>query len=154
MKTYETQAAHPLYARWRHMRAACYQQSCPDYQRVGARGIQMQRNWNNFWNFAADIEEKLGLPPHLDSKLFRLDQSKDFTLKNLGWGTSKDIGTRFSKVKKLRYKNKTQTIRQWSEQTGISTGTLMSRIRLGWDAAQTLGLKPGPRQSKSKRTVL
>ena len=146
MKSLERMKEHPLYDRYRHMRAACTLPKCPDYVNVGAKGISMDPRWFDFWHFAKDIETKLGLPRSHKDKLARKNQKKDFTLNNLEWATSKVVGRRCDRTIRLTYQGKTRCVKEWSEITGIKFGTLISRIRLGWTTAQILGYKPGPRQ--------
>ncbi len=39
---------------------------------------------------------------------------------------------------------RTQSLRQWAEETGIAIMTIRQRLRRGWLARQAVGLRPGP----------
>ena len=139
---------HPLYRSWSHMRQCVYSPGNPDYCRVGGIGIGIGAEFAEFWDYADLIETNLGPRPGLGRnwKLARKDQTKDFTMSNMEWSMSTQVGRRLSYVHYLTYKRKRQTIREWSEQTGINFNTLISRKERGWTPAQILGYEIGPRQ--------
>lgn len=47
---------------------------------------------------------------------------------------------------------RTQTVRQWAEQTGVAIGTIRIRLRRGWLARQAVGLRPGPGNRPGPKT--
>ena len=141
---------HPLYRRWSHMRHVCYNTRAKDYPKVGGKGIKIGKEFEHFWAFVDEIETKLGYPEGFGfhTKLARLNQQADFTIKNMCWDNTKNIGRRHNTVYKLRYKGVTKPVRQWSEELGIRFATLLTRMELGWTPAQALGFRLGPRQSQ------
>lgn len=147
---------HPLYRRWCFMKQVCYNPKHADYKSYGAKGVKVSEDFMEFWDFVDIVERKLGLPPYGKvSKLARIDQDGDYTIRNLKWDVAKNVGRRHKSSHKLKYRTKTQTVRDWSEQTGINFHTLLGRMERGWTAAQCLGYKPGPRaiyiEEKKKR---
>jgi hypothetical protein len=139
---------HPLYFRWSHMRQSVYYPNHADYCRVGGIGIGIGPEFAEFWDYAECIETNLGPMPGPGNiwKLARKDQSKDFTISNMEWSLSKQVGRRLSYAQYITYKRKRLTIREWSEITGINFNTLFSRKERGWTPAQILGYEIGPRQ--------
>jgi len=147
---------HPLYRRWCFMKQVCYNPRHADYKSYGAKGVEVGPEFAEFWDFADIIETKLGLPPHGPlSKLARIDQDGDYTIKNLKWDVPKQVGRRHKSTHKLKYRSQTKSLRDWSEETGINFHTLLGRMERGWTPAQCLGYKPGPRaiyiEQKKKR---
>jgi maltoporin len=130
------------------MRQCVYRPANPDYCRIGARGIGIGPEFAEFWDYADLIETHLGPRPGPGNiwKLARKDQNKDFTISNMEWSSSIQVGRRLSYVKYLTYNKKRQTVREWSEETGINFNTLVSRVERGWTPEQILGHEIGPRQ--------
>jgi hypothetical protein len=143
---------HPLYRRWSFMRQVCYNQRHADYKSYGAKGVKIGDEFTEFWDFADLIEHRLGPAPNGRlSKLARIDQDGDYTIKNLKWDAAKQVGRRHSSTHKLKYKGRTMSLRDWSEQTGINFHTLLGRKQRGWTSAQILGYKLGPRSEYIKK---
>jgi len=148
MKGHYPVRLHPWYHRWTHMRQSVNYPNHADYCRVGGIGIRIGPEFAEFWDYVDCVETHLGPAPGPGNirKLARKDQTKDFTISNMEWSSSTQVGRRLSYVKYLTYKRKRQTIREWSEQTGINFNTLLSRAERGWTPAQILGHEIGPRQ--------
>jgi hypothetical protein len=137
---------HPWYRRWSFMRQVCYNPNHADYKSYGARGIEVDPMFDDFWNFVDIIERKLGPEPYGRlSKLARIDQDGDYTIKNLKWDVAKQVGRRCHKAFKFKYKNKTKPLRDWCDEYNINIHTAIGRIERGWTPTQVLGLTPGPR---------
>ncbi len=47
----------------------------------------------------------------------------------------------------IKYKGRTQTIKEWAEETGMSPQCLLSRLRVGWSVRDAL-TKPVRKKSK------
>ena len=137
---------HPLYRRWCFIKQVCTNPRHADYKSYGAKGIRVSKDFTEFWDFVDIIESKLGDAPYGRlSKLARIDQDGDYTIKNLKWDVAKNVGRRHKSTHRLKYRSKTQSLKEWSEQTGINFHTLLGRKERGWTSAQILGYKPGPR---------
>jgi hypothetical protein len=147
---------HPLYRRWCFMRNVCNNPRHADYATYGARGISVDPAFAEFWDFVDLIESKLGYPQDFDYrwKLARKDQAGDYTMRNLKWDQAAEVGRRCDKAFKMTYKGKTKSLKEWSEQTGINFHTLLSRVNRGWQPAECLGYRPGPRERKSQKKKL
>ena len=144
---------HPLYRRWGCMRQVCTNPRHADYAKYGGKGIQIGNEFAEFWAFVDLVETRLGYPADFDYrwKLARKDQAGDYTIGNLCWDKAAAVGRRCDKAFKMTYKGKTKSLKEWSEQTGINFHTLLSRVNRGWQPAECLGYRPGPRERKSQR---
>lgn len=127
---------HPLYGSWSNMQRACYQQNSREYASTGALGIEVY--WDNFLDFADWVERKLGPRPAPGIKLGRIDHDKNFEPGNLRWSTPKEVGNRCRKNVYVKYKKKTQTIKQWAEEYGINYHTFRDRLGRNWDFWEAL----------------
>ena len=137
---------HPWYRRWSFMRQVCYNPNHADYGSYGAKGIEVDSDFDDFWDFVDIVERKLGPAPYgRQSKLARIDQAGNYTIKNLKWDVAKHVGRRCDKAFKFRYKNKTKPLRDWCEEYNLNIHTALGRIQRGWTPQQVLGLKPGPK---------
>ena len=144
---------HPLYRRWNHWWQACYNPNSNDYPNHGGRGVKIDPDFHEFWDFVNIIEQRLGYPKpfNFHSKLARKDHHGDYTISNLCWDQSKNIGRRCDRAYKLTYKNKTRSIREWCEITGLNFSTVWCRVQRGWPTAEVLGYKPRkPRKAKKQ----
>jgi hypothetical protein len=133
---------HPLYSRWNWMHAACYKDWCPEYNNIGAKGIEVAWRKDQFREFAEWVEKKLGPVPFSGAKLARKDHNKDFAPGNLVWSTSKEVGQRCDKNYKLKYRGKTQTMTDLAEQAGINYHTFRDRILRGWTIKEAVTAQP------------
>ena len=89
--------------------------------------IGMEESWKiDFKAFLKDV----GIRPSENHKLIRKDQNRGFYTYNCEW-SDKPININNSKYF-LTYNNKTQTIKEWSEELGICYWTLIARKRYGW----------------------
>ena len=135
---------HPLWRRWCHWRQVCLNRNCADYPKFGGKGIGIGAEFTDFLTFAALVEHHLGYPEEFgpDWKLSRIDQTADYTIANLKWDRSRYVGRRNLKASYLTVGSQTQSIMDWSEQTGINYATIRSRIQLGWTPAEVLEFEP------------
>lgn len=113
---------HPLFRRWTHIR------QCLNSQKYR----HLDTDWDNFWDFADDIESHLGLPPKPEYKLHRRDQSLGWTLKNLCWETHINVAQKQRTAHRIKYRGKTQCLSAWSRELGISYFTLLRRYHRAW----------------------
>lgn len=73
------------YTCWCGMKARCFNQERPDWERYGGRGITVCERWMTFENFLADLGEP---PPGLS--LDRIDNSGNYSPDNCRWATAKE----------------------------------------------------------------
>ena len=130
---------HPLWNQYRNIRQMCYNPNNASYPHIGAQGITCA--WDKFWDFSEDIEKHLGDRPDDTHCLIRKDQTKNYDINNLEWGTPKERGNRMFYCKYYKYKGKSLTLSQWADEYGINSGRVYDRIKRGWTLQEALGIK-------------
>lgn len=119
------------------MKQRCYNQKSPEYKWYGGKGIAVCDEWLHdfkaFYNWAitngyAD-----------DLTIDRKDNSKGYSPDNCRWATNKEQHNNQSNNVKITYNNKTQTLKQWSEELNVNYSTLRMRIERGWSIERALG---------------
>lgn len=80
--THGLSRTHPLYSRWRGMRARCANPNHGGYPRYGARGIAVCDRWGNF---AAFVEDMASSWPGPGYEIHRLDNDADYAPANCVW---------------------------------------------------------------------
>lgn len=103
----------------------CYNIKSPRYKDYGARGIKVCNEWKNdnkvffAWALANGYKEGLTLD--------RLDNDKGYSPNNCAWVTNKENCNHNRRTHFLTYQGKTQSLKKWSEETGINYSTLRNR---------------------------
>lgn len=123
------------YHAWNGMRQRCYNKNSPKYKNYGARGIKVCDRWlHSFENFYADM----GKCPDGFS-LDRIDVNGDYTPENCRWADDVTQCNNRQFNFKVTFNGITETLRYWSEKTGINKSALYLRIhRRGWDVEKAL----------------
>ena len=122
------------YITWRNMLSRCYNLNKDTYQHYGGRGITVCERWHKFENFLADMGER-----PLRMSIERIDNDGNYCPENCRYATQKEQCNNQRSNRFLTFNGKTQTISQWSEETGIKAGTLERRLnRYGWSIERVL----------------
>ncbi|MDE4297182.1 hypothetical protein PXK56_18520 [Phaeobacter gallaeciensis] len=121
------------YQAWNSMKQRCMNAKSKDYPRYGGRGIKICDRWLSFENFLADMGEK----PR-DMTLDRIDNDGDYEPGNCRWASARTQSNNRRSNHCLTYEGKTQTLSEWSRETGIEKATLLNRIKNGWDTKAVL----------------
>ena len=103
------------------------------YEDYGGRGIKVCDEWNdfiNFYNWAINNGYAYNL------SIDRINLDGDYEPQNCRWSTPKEQDNNRRNNVFITFNGKTQTIAQWSEETGIKYETLRSRIRRGLSIEQ------------------
>lgn len=125
---------HPLRAMWRTMWQRCTEQSCHKYKDYGARGISVCERWENFIDFVSDMGQK---PP--GTSIDRIDNDGNYEPGNCRWASSKIQSRNKRSSVLVSHGGKSQTLADWSDETGISYMALYLRIfRRKMDVAKAL----------------
>lgn len=116
-----------LYRIWSNMKGRCYNQNDANYYRYGGRGITICDEWRNsfttFYNWAMENGYRD------DLSIDRKDNNGNYEPSNCRWATTKQQENNRGDFNiNISYLGKTQTLMQWSEETGISFNTLRYRI--------------------------
>lgn len=130
-----------LYIIWCNMKRRCYSKINNMYQNYGGRGIRVCDEWLSgfepFMKWAMDAGYKDGL------SLERIDVNGNYEPNNCTWITKKDQYLNRTDSHKVTAFGKTQTIKEWSDETGIKYDTIERRLNAyGWSAEDAVSKKP------------
>lgn len=124
----------PTYRSWVAMWERCTNNRCRGFKRYGGRGITICERWRRFENFFSDMGER-----PCGSTLDRFPNSDgNYELQNCRWATPKEQGRNRSTNKLLTLNEKTATIAEWVETTGILRHVIYGRLRRGWPVERVL----------------
>lgn len=138
------------YAIWNGMRARCHNPNNPNFQRYGARGITVCDAWrSDFLMFLNDM----GRRPSARHTLDRVDNDGNYTPENCRWATLKDQCRNRRSSRFLTANGETKTQAEWSEISGVSQGTLHSRLKSGWSADRAVTTPVRGKASKDGITM-
>ena len=126
-----------LYIAWVNMKQRCYNQNKWDYKYYGGKGVKVCDEWRH--NFLA-FENWAILNGYTNNlTLDRIDVNKNYEPSNCRWVDVKTQANNKSNNHFLTYRGKTQTIAQWSKETGLSADTITRRINVfKWSAERAL----------------
>ena len=124
----------PIHGRWWNMIARCSIASASGWKSHGARGIRVCERWKIFENFLEDM----GFPPTSSHTLERNDNDGDYTPKNCRWATWEEQQNNRRSNRRITLNGRTQTLQQWSKETGINRRTIAQRIDNGWSSSDAL----------------
>jgi hypothetical protein len=138
---------HPLYGIWKGILSRCYNPARQNFKNYGGRGIKVCDRWrNSFWAFVEDV----GPRPSAQHSLDRYpDNDGDYEPGNVRWATLWEQGENRRDNRWLTAMGKTQTLEQWTRETGLSKSTLFRRIRRGWSDERVVGEPVHPKAPRN-----
>jgi len=124
----------PEYRAWATMRQRCNSLTHPEYRYYGGRGITVCESWDDSFEafFCA-----MGRRPTSKHSLDRIDNFKGYSPTNCRWATRLEQAnnTRFNR--RIEYDGRSQTLAEWSRETGIPSHTIISRLDRGkWSVSR------------------
>lgn len=122
----------PEYTIWVSMRGRCNNPKQHGYERYGGRGIKVCERWDDFSNFLVDM----GPRPSPGHSIDRIDGSKGYSPENCRWATDVEQNNNRKGNVVITYQGRTQTVTEWSRETGISAGAIRYRLKKGWNEDQ------------------
>lgn len=125
-----------IYVIWHGIKARTGNPKCRLYKWYGAKGISMHQPWrDSFLQFLADVGE----PPFEGATVDRIRNDCGYEPGNVRWATMREQNNNKSTNTRLTVDGRTQTLSQWSEETGLPSHTISARIhQLGWDADKAI----------------
>jgi hypothetical protein len=118
----------PEHSAWHSILQRCHNQKNKRFSEWGGHGIKVCDRWqgeSGFANFLADM----GKRPSKRHSIDRFpDNNGDYQPGNCRWATMKEQCNNKRNNHLVTFRGKTQTMTQWSEETGISYAALRDRI--------------------------
>lgn len=129
-----------LYTIWCNMKARCGNPKSIEYDSYGGRGISVCSAWLSFDVFAKWALEngyKEGL------SIERIDVNGNYCPDNCKWIELSDQSLNQRRSHLLTAFGKTQTIVEWSRESGLKYDTIERRVNAyGWDAEKAISTPP------------
>lgn len=127
-----------LYRIWGNMLQRCGNQKNDSYSLYGAKGIAVCDEWKEFEAFGKWALEN-GYTDALS--IDRIDNSKGYSPDNCRWATPQEQTDNRGCSVHISFDGKNQTLKRWSEETGIPYRKLLWRINNGWSTEKALTTK-------------
>lgn len=120
----------PEYTAWIRMRRSCYDSDYKDWERYGARGIQVCDQWKD--DFVAFLEY-IGPRPTPKHSIDRFPNNNgNYEPGNVRWATATEQGRNRRSSRLMELNGVTKSMVEWAEEFGLPYRLMKSRIRLGW----------------------
>lgn len=122
-------AGSPEYNSWVGARLRCHNEKDKNYNNYGGRGISLCDRWRN--SFSAFLED-MGERP-LGTTLDRIDVNGNYEKSNCRWASTKQQGRNMRKTIWITIGDRTLSVPEWSEISGIPEPVIRQRYRnRGW----------------------
>ena len=122
----------------RNMKQRCYNHKNPRYNVYGGKGIKICDEWMdkenglvNFYNWAINN----GYQDNLT--IDRINNDKDYCPENCRWITNQEQQYNKSVNHLITYNGKTMCIAEWSNELGITSKLISTRLSKGWSVERT-----------------
>lgn len=125
-----------LYSIWTGMKNRCYNPKQDNYVYYGGKGVRVCAEWledfTSFYTWAVGCGYRDGLT------IDRIDVNGDYCPENCRWATAKEQSLNRTDNRVITYNGKSQSLKEWSDETGIAYTCLLYRLDSGWDVETTL----------------
>lgn len=121
---------------WQRMKQRCCNPRDPRFASYGGRGITVCTRWaNSFELFLLDMGNQPGPGYSID----RIDNSGNYEPSNCRWATNREQCRNQRRNRMLTDGGRTQTVADWSDEIGIPSCVIRTRIdKLGWSVHDAL----------------
>jgi hypothetical protein len=116
------------YCIWEGMKARCQNPKSSGYKYYGGRGIKVAPEFQTFEGFFGHLGP---CPPK--HTIDRIENDGHYAPGNVRWATKKVQMRNTRANRRYEFDGQTFTIVEWSELTGLPVGTIVGRLRLGWN---------------------
>lgn len=133
---YNGRSSTPEYKIWKGMISRC---NCPTnsaYYKYGGRGIKVCDRWQGINGFNSFITD-MGARKHGES-IDRINVDGDYEPANCRWVDKDTQANNKRNTVRISAFGKTQSLQQWSNETGINRKTILWRIKNGWGINRAL----------------
>ena len=129
---------HPIWSLYRDIGNRCYNSNVKHYHLYGGRGVEMCEEWKSdfvvFYNWCIKNGWQKGLQLDKDIKAKELGvEALLYSPERCQFVTPKKNSNNRRNNRLIEFNGATKTLMEWSEITGIKHGTILSRLRRGWD---------------------
>ena len=124
------------YQVWDAIKSRCLNPNNNHYHRYGGRGITLCKRWQKFENFLEDMGE-----PPKGMTIDRKNNNRGYMPSNCRWATPQQQANNRYTNTYITYKGKTQTIAEWSRETGVRYSRLVYRMKIGWEPPKLFSKK-------------
>lgn len=128
-----------IYQAWQAMKARCKYKKSKEYKNYGGRGITVCERWAMFENFYSDMFRSYWDGAEID----RIDTNGNYEPGNCRWVNRKTQQRNKRNNHVLTIGNKSMTLVEWGDKTGIKANTILTRIRRGWPQHRLLKVANG-----------
>ncbi len=125
-----------LYEVWKSIKQRCLNPNNRSYKNYGLRGISICDEWKNDFNTFYTWSMKNGYNSKLS--IDRINNNGNYEPSNCRWVDRTTQANNKRTNHFITYDNKTLTIAQWSQETGISPCAIYCRLQRGWSPEKTL----------------
>lgn len=119
-------AGSKIYAVWNTMRARCHNPNNTSYERYGAKGVKVCKEWAGsftaFYNWALENGYKDGLT------IDRIDNNRNYCPENCRWVTAKEQNRNKRNNHFITYKGETKCLGEWAEILNLNYFKLYDRL--------------------------
>lgn len=130
-----------LYYEWNNMRGRCKNPKNIMYHAYGERGISVCHEWDA--SFDSFMKWAISNGYRDDLTLDRIDVNGNYCPENCRWITSKEQCLNTTRNHLITAFGRTQTIKEWSDETGIKYDTIERRInQYGWCGEDAVSVPP------------
>lgn len=137
-----------LYKIYSGMKNRCYNKQSKNYKNYGMRGIRICDEWLNDYMCFHDWAMNNGYSDGMTIE--RNDVDGNYEPSNCKWITLHEQQFNKTDTHYLTYDGKTQSIAEWSIETGIKYSTLVKRIKSGWSVEDAITKKVNTSKSHKK----
>lgn len=135
------EAGTRLYGVWNAIKQRCYNPTCREYKFYGAHGISMCDEWRyNYESFMKwCIEHGYDKnAPRGKTTIDRIDVYGNYEPNNCRFITMLSQSRNRRNTILLTHNGKTQSLPDWSDETGLSQRVIWDRLKEGWNVSDAL----------------
>src|SRR5699024_10449980 len=112
----------------------CYNENDESFKNYGGRGIEVCDKWHKFEGFYEDMSDNYTDEMTID----RINVNGNYEKSNCGWLSMFDQKGNKRNSVRITHNGKTQSLKRWSEESGISVKALYQRYSRGYSPAEIL----------------
>jgi hypothetical protein len=131
-----------IYHIWRNMISRCTNLNAVNYERYGARGINVTSQWlkfDNFWNdMGKNYEKHIKKFGEKNTTLERKDNNLGYSPENCIWTTLKKQARNKRNTRFIEFNGIKQPASFWAEKFGLDYHTFMTRLYNNWPIEKAL----------------